>query len=517
MQKNITDQPKALDMYMHRFFEVIPGILTWTLLLSPFWLGLLAPKILIFYITFLTVYWFYLGFKLAYGVIIGYYRHKKEMSTDWYAACKALDFSMLPDKLTLPSSLDETKLFILSPCYSESKTILSESFAAILNQTFSLKNVVLVYSVEEKYSERVLSDLHEITDPHAGLFSKILFYVHPQNIEGEARGVAGANRNWGAKHAVSELFEAHENLRNYLFLTYDADSVLDKQFLSRLVHLYLTSDKRDNKFYSTAVHLFNNNIWNVPMLMRIEANMVTLGSLSDWVTTSKRVKDTFSCYAASLNTLIAANYWDSQLGIDDTIFYWRAFFARNGDFEGAEHYIPYSADAVQAETYAKSHVSMYKQLLRWGWGVISLPLSMTEFLKRKNIPFSIKLHWFIKHIEMKVVMITVVFLMTFGISLATLINPHARQLNLVYSLPNLMSMILTFTMFLLIPVTYYRLALIKPMPKNWNILKKFLVFMEGPLVIVNLFTYSFLPWIEAQTRMMLGKKMVNLHYTQKQR
>jgi antibiotic biosynthesis monooxygenase (ABM) superfamily enzyme len=58
---------------------------------------------------------------------------------------------------------------------------------------------------------------------------------------------------------------------------------------------------------------------------------------------------------------------------------------------------------------------------------------------------------------------------------------------------------------------------ISPMPKNWSLWKKAIVILEGPLVIVNLLTYSFIPYVDAQTRMMLGKKMKDHYHTPKVR
>jgi hypothetical protein len=348
-------------------------------------------------------------------------------------------------------------------------------------------------------------------------FDEVLFYVHPSGIPGEAVGVAGANRTWGATHAVAHLKETGRDVREYIFLTIDADHVLDTQFLARLGHIYLTSDERDYRFYSTALHLFNNNIWDVPVLMRIEANCISLGGLSDSVVSNPALKDTFACYASSLQTLIDANYWDVEQGVDDTLFYWRALFVRKGRFLATFFYIPYSADAVQSETYWKSHTSMYRQLLRWGWGAIAIPISLKEFMKNKEIPNSIKAAWTMKHFEYKIFLITLVFLMTFGIRIITLVNPLSRQSISVYSLPSTISLLLTIAMVMIIPITVLRTKLIKEMPKAWPFWRKIFVLLEGPMVVINLFTYSFLPFVEAQTRMMFGKRMKDLYHTPKVR
>jgi hypothetical protein len=122
-----------------------------------------------------------------------------------------------------------------------------------------------------------------------------------------------------------------------------------------------------------------------------------------------------------------------------------------------------------------------------------------------------------KHIEHRVILINIVFLITFGFGMVTLVNPYVKQSNFAYSLPDIMSTILTITLIFLIPGTYYRTKLAGEPPKNWPLYKKFLVFLEGPLIILNLLTYSFFPWIEAQTRMMLGKQMKDLYHTPKVR
>jgi hypothetical protein len=505
------------DKLIHRALEISLGSMTWGLLTSPLWLGMLYPEAIVYMLTFFTVFWSYMAAKHTFGLIMGYRKYCEEMQVDWLEKCKELIFSELPDRPTLPKDLRTVKHMILIPTVSEPYQVINESFQSILDQTFDTKQMTIVYTIEEKYAEKTKNIIQKITKQHKERFREILTFVHPAGIDGEAIGVAAANRTWGAKSAIKHFKEKGENIREYIFSTIDADHVIHPQYISRLTHLYLTSDNRDNHYYSTAVHLFDNNIWKVPMMMRIEANAVTLGSLSDWMVTSRDVKDSFSSYSCSLQTLIDADYWDVTLGVDDTIFYWRAFIVRDGDFEGVPHFIPYSADAVEGKDFIDSHISLYKQLLRWGWGAIDFPLSVKEFLKNKRIPLSKKLYWMLKHIEKRVVLINIVFLITFGFSLVTMVNPYVKQSNFAYSLPDIMSVILTITLVFMLPVTYYKFKLTKPMPKNWSIFRKFLILFDTPLIIFNLLTYSFVPWIEAQTRMLLGKKMKDLYHTPKMR
>jgi hypothetical protein len=505
------------DKLVNRFLEILLGVLTWSLLLSPIWLGLTFPSVVVYVLTFLTVYWSYMAFTHAVGLFVGYRKYMDETATNWYLECQKLNFSGLPDKGTLPKDLESVRHIIIVPVVNEPEAVLRDSIDSIINQTFPSKQISLVFTVEQKYSEEAISRIKKIIGEREKNLSSLMFFVHPAGIPGEAKGDGGANRAWGSSHAVEELRKRGEIIRNYIFSNIDSDHVLDRQYLARLTHLYLSSDKRDNHFYSSAIPLFNNNLWRVPLLMRLEANSVTLGVISDWAINKGKVRKSFSAFSVSLQTLIDANFFDVALGADDTIFYWRAFFARSGDFDGIPHYIPYSADAVEGKSFLDSHKSLYKQLLRWGWGAVDFPLSVKNFLKKGDVKLSKKLNWFTRHIKERVILTNIVFLITFGFAIVTLVNPYVKQSNFAYSLPKIMSFVLTITMAFMVPGVYFRKKFSPPFPKEWGWFRKFLTFFETPLITINLLTYSFFPTIHAQTMLVFGKRFKDLYHTQKVR
>ena len=182
---------------------------------------------------------------------------------------------------------------------------------------------------------------------------------------------------------------------------------------------------------------------------------------------------------------------------------------------GVPPFIPYSAAAVGGTPYWNSYKSLYRQLLRWGWGVVVFPLSMKGFMTNKLIPIRYKLMWTLEQFKKKVLLVSIVFLITFGFSIVTFVNHDVKQTNFAYSLPYITSFILTCTLIFLIPGTAIRFKMSKPIPGNWPLWKKTIAFFEGPMVIINLLTFSFFPFVEAQTRMLLGKKMKDLYYTPK--
>ncbi len=503
------------DKLVSRTLEITLGVLTWSLLLSPIWLGIFFPEVVVYVLVFLTVYWSYMASVHTMGLFTGYKKYREEMATNWYLQCQKLDFSTLPDKLTLPEKLSDVRHIIIVPVVNEPEIVLRDSIFSILNQTFPVSQISLVFTVEQKYSEEVVERIKKVIGEREKELSSLMFFIHPAGIAGEAIGDGGANRAWGSSHAVEELKEKGENIRNYIFSNIDSDHVLDKQYLARLTHLYLSTDNRDNHFYSSAVPLFDNNLWRVPLMMRLEANSVTLGVISDWAVSKGKIRKCFSAFSVSLQTLIDANFFDVALGADDTIFYWRAFFARKGEFDGVGHFIPYSADAVEGKNFRDSHRSLYKQLLRWGWGAVDFPLSVKTFIKDSDIKLSKKFRWVKRHIKERVILTNIVFLITFGFAIVTLVNPYVKQSNFAYSLPKITSFILTITMAFMIPGIYFRKKFSVAPPKEWSRFRRFLTYLEGPLITINLLTYSFFPTLHAQTMLIFGKRFKDLYHTQK--
>ena len=480
------------DAKFQRAFEIIPGLLTWLVLLSPLWLGRVAPLAVAFFLTFLALFWVYRAFILLVGVLIGYRRYRKELKEDWLG------------KLSEVWGNEHLKHLFVIPAVNESYEVLEGSLSSLAAQKYPIENVYIAFSVEERNAARVLADVEKIQEKYQSKLGNIWTFVHPQGLPGEVVGAA-ANRNWAARQAVKKIKEEGMDVADFMMTTLDADMRIHPQFLARMSYAFLTDPEPMEKFYQTAVYLFDNNLWQVPPLMRIQANSVTLAVLGSWVTEPSR-KDTWSCYSVPLTTLIETDYWDATLGVDDTPFYWRTFVKKEGKFSGNHFYIPVFADAVQDQGVIKTHVSQYKQLLRWGWGVVTFPIAMKGFLTTR-IPLGTKLLKLYHLLEQYTIWRTVTFLITFGFLLLAIANPEVRLTAAGYRLPEITGVILTAAFIFLLPVTYLRSKITTPMPVYWPWWKKLWGWLEGPLVIINLLTYTLVPYIDAETRLMLGRRL----------
>jgi len=489
MIKNLV---KEHDKKVQRVLEIVPGLLTWAVLLSPIWLGPFVPNAVAFFLTFLAIFWVYRALIHTIGVFIGYRRFKRETGINWLR------------KVRRRRGFEQLKHLIVIPTVNDPYSVLEMTFGSIANSKYPKEKLYIALSAEEKYAKQTLAKIERIKKKYGKRLGTVWTFIHPAGLPGEAVGAA-ANRTWAASNAVKKIKELGLNIDDFLVTTLDSDMRFHPQYLARLSYAYLTDPEPNHKFFQTAVYLFDNNLWEVPPLMRIQANSVTLAVLSSWVFEADR-KDTWSCFSVTLRTLIESGYWDTSLGVDDTPFFWRAFFARNGEFKGHHFYIPVYADAVQGKDWIKAHIAQYKQLLRWGWGVIVFPIAIKGFLTNK-ISARIKLEKLYHMIEQYTIWRTVTFLITFGFLLLTFANPNVRRTALGYQLPRITGTILTGAFFFLLPLTLLRAKITRPMPSDWPLWKKVWAYLEGPLVIVNLLTYTFIPYIDAETRLMLGRRL----------
>ncbi len=497
--------PLNVPKWYIRIFEILPGAITWFFILSPFILTLLGlTELLILHISFLTIYWSYRCIRFLVGLIIGVNRMKRDIDTDWVGKIKKLKGK--------PREINKNlKYLLVCPIVSEGMEILKPTLDAWAKSDINSKKISLVVAAEERFQEQAKENYKKIEKIYKGKFREIMFFIHPNDIEGEVMGVKGPNINWATRKFVKKVKARGEKIKDYLLISCDSDLQPHPKYLSAITYKYLTDSKRERRFYATAVHTFNNNIWRVPPIVRVQSMFLTIVILHDWVV-RRWAKDTFSSYVVNLNCVDCVHYWDPEIGIDDTTFYWNSLVRFEGDFSGREIYIPTYSDAVENATVIKTHISLYKQQLRWGWGIIVFPLTFAALYKNKAISRIKKLSIAWQLIDNQLLFLTVIYSITFALPILNIINPEYRYSAASYNLPVLMSYIFTGLMFLNLPIVFLRRK-ITPVPKNWNIFRHIYDILETGLIVVNMLTFAFIPFVQAQSELLFGKGFRKRYYS----
>ncbi len=498
--------PTQTPKWLRRVLEFIPGSMIWFFVLSPLIFALLGwEDVFVFYISYLIIYWVYRGIKFVVGVALGVKRMHRDMDTDFLSKIKEVD----------SERFEELEYIYLCPVYKEGLDVLEPSIEAWRKSDVGAKKIHVVVAMEERTANEIqIPNFKELKEKYGEVFASMQYFVHPAGIEGEAAGVKGANINWATREFVKDLERKGKDIHNYLLVTCDCDLRPHPKYLSAITYKYLTVEDPDHRYFTSAIYTLNNNIWRVPVLIRVQSTMLTLVTIHNWTTEkyetipfSRSVfssKATFSSYVVNLRILKEVHFWDPELGIDDTTFFWNAVVRYKGNFRGEEVYLPSTSDAVENETMIKSYKSFYKQQHRWGWGIIIFPTTLAALIYAKDIPWNWKFHMVFSMVKNYILFFTVVYLMTVGLDLLGVFSNRYAYSSASYNLPTAMSFLLGLLIVCNGFLIYYRRKLI-PTPKDWPWWRHILDFGEIALIAVQMLSFGFIPYLQAHTEMMLGK------------
>ncbi|KKP75962.1 MAG: hypothetical protein UR73_C0030G0002 [candidate division WS6 bacterium GW2011_GWF1_35_23] len=262
--------PSGMPYFKKRFYEIIPGLFVWVLLLLPLIFAIFKwEEALVIYIAYLVTYWAYRTVKFVVGGYIGVKRMKRDISTDWMKKIREVN----------EKRFNEIRYVYLCPVYAESLDVLIPSFESWSANDVGAEKIDVVVAMEEKKKDLQIENFKILQEKFGKKFGSMRYYIHPAGIPGEISGVKGANINWAARHFVDDLNKEGKDIGNYLLASCDSDQRPHPKYLSAITYKYLTVENPDLGYYATAVHTFNNNIWNVPSIIRTQSNMLSQGSI----------------------------------------------------------------------------------------------------------------------------------------------------------------------------------------------------------------------------------------------
>lgn len=357
-----------------RLFEILPGALTWFVLILPIVLALVSPKAFSIYMIFYISFWLVKTFTMAYRLILGYQNFKKDRRTNWREKLENLEPK---------DSWRQIYHLVIVPTYKEDIEILHSSIQSVLNSHFPKENIFYVLATEERDRDRALAYSGILAKQYGADFRLFKAIMHPKDTPGEIIG-KGGNISYAAKSMLPEFEKQKIPFENVIVTTMDADHIMDKNYLPDLTYKYVTDDDPIHKSYQP-LPMFFNNIWDVPMVNRL----IAMGS-SFWqliVTTRPSRLRNFSAQAQSLAALVAVDFWSTKTIVEDGHQFWRTYYKFNGRHEVVPMYTPIYQDAVLAENFTSTMKEQYLQKKRWSWGVSDIPYVMEHTFKNTNIPF----------------------------------------------------------------------------------------------------------------------------------
>jgi cellulose synthase/poly-beta-1,6-N-acetylglucosamine synthase-like glycosyltransferase len=472
-----------------RFFEILPGFLTWTTITSPLWGSILFPAVLAYAILFFDVYYFFKSFQLTVTAYRASRKIKKAEADDWLGKFVGLNHSK------------KVVHIIIIPNYKEKVEKLQRTLKTLAEQTFPLKNIYVVLAMEER-EEEAKDKTNELIKDYNSLFGGVIATYHP-DVLGEVKGKS-SNEAYAAREINKMLFDTGKvDIRFATVTTADADAVFDKQFCSYLGYLFLSDEKRYNKFWQSAI-VFYNNIWQVPAPIRVISFFGSLWRIALLIQGDRLL--THSTYTLSFQLLKEIDFWDADVIPEDYRIFFKAFYRKQGNIWVEPIFLKTSMDAALSAGYINSLKNKYNQERRWSWGVSDNPLFIKWWFTTPKIPFFRKtillFNVFTDHLLWPINW----FIITIFANIMPILNPIYSRTNLGYKLPRLAGFILTSTLIALVIMIYidYRN---RPANKDLPRYKKVLFPLEFILMPVVGFFLSALPALISHTQLMLGKRL----------
>ena len=472
-----------------RALEIMPGFVSWFLILFPVWGSFLIPIAVAYFILFFDVYWFYKSFSLAITAFIASRKIKQAEKVDWLKLTKPLE------------NFEKVTHIVVIPNYKENLEKLRETIRSIALQTFPAKRIYVVLAMEDRETE-ARERAKKLIEEFGSKFGAIFATYHP-DIKGEVKGKS-SNEAFGGKVAYKKLVKPGVIDLNFATISsVDADSIFDKQYFAYLSHEFLEDPRKYNKFWQSA-NVNYNNFWSVPAPIRIIAFFGSLWRTALLVQKDRLVSN--STYSLSLKLLHEIGYWDTDVIPEDYRIFFKAFFAKQGQVFMEPIFLKTSMDAPLSSSYMKSLKNKYQQERRWSWGASDDALFVKWLLTVPGVPIARKtmmvLNVLIDHFLWPVNW----FIITIAANIMPFVNPVFSRTTLGYNLPHLAGLILTVCLlatFMMIVIDF------RQRPKhNAPSKKRQLLFpLELLLLPIVGFFLSALPALISHTQLMLGKRL----------
>jgi len=472
-----------------RALEMLPGAVSWALILFPIWGSLLIPYIVAYFILFFDVYWFYKSFSLAINAYVASKKIKKAEQTNWLMRLKQLpDFKKINHVVIIPN-------------YKENLNKLRRTIQSVASQTLPAKQIYIVLGMEKR-EEDGMKKANSLIKEFKSSFGDIFATYHP-DIDGEVKGKS-SNESYASRKAYRKLIKTGIIDINFATVSsVDADSVFDKQYFSYLSYEFLTDDRRYNKFWQSA-NVNHNNFWTVPAPIRIIA---FFGSL--WRTALLVQKDRLisnSTYSLSFSLLKKIGFWDTDVIPEDYRIFFKAFYKLQGRVWIEPIFLKTSMDAPLSSSYIKSLKNKYQQERRWSWGVSDdhlyikwwLTVPQVPFMRKTVMLYNVLLDHFLWPVNW--------FIITIAANIIPFTNPVFQRTTLGYTLPSLAGLILTSCLAALLAMVIIDF---RNRPKNPSISKfrEFLFPFQLLILPVVGFFLSTLPALISHTQLIRGKRL----------
>lgn len=520
--------PYEKDRHGHyRFFEILPGALSWILLFTPFILSAINVTLAVFVILAYLLLFFVRSMAYSVRAIVGYITMRQHMKLDWNSLMADVEagevtggkeikrpkwhYGALKRLQTTADRTKPSELFhaVIIATVNESREVLEPTIQAVANAEYDPKQVILVLAYEGRAGKEAEERVQELLDLYKDNFHHAIAAKHPPDIPGEVVG-KGGNVTYAARQLQKYLKKEKIDPAKVVVTTLDADNRPDKRYFAGLSYLYCVAPNPLKASFQP-LPMFTNNIWDAPTMMRV----IAVGNNLFYIVGTQRPHQSrnFSAHAQSMQALIDMDFWSVRTIVEDGHHFWRSYFHFDGDYRVYPLSIPIYQDAVLAEGYLRTIKAQFYQLRRWTYGASDIAYVADKgfYHKNKASKFDV-VGKFLYLLQNHVNWSTSAILVLIAAFIPPLLHPQSLAAN---ELPLIASRIQRVGLASLLVMIYVSLVTLPPRPARYKRHRSVLMLAQWVLLPVTSIAFGCLAAFNSQTRLMFKWYLSTFDVTEK--
>lgn len=531
----------------YRFLEILPGFLSYTIVILLFALSLLNPTLGAIYLLLIIAMTSVKAVAVAYRTIQGYHKVERAELVNWQKRLADLEnphdsFERLRGKnessfqfdrhvqnLKTLSAIQDLSLkdengdeiefpkpkeiyhAVLMVAYNEGLDTLIPTVKAVRDTSFANERIIFVLGYEERGGEEMEKNAQELKKLFKNTFYDFILVKHPKDLKGEIQG-KGPNLTYAGEFLQKYVENQQIKTENVIVTSLDSDNHMSKSYLDYVAYEFIVHPNRQKLSYQP-VSLFMNNIWDAPAMMRI----VAISNSFFNVLNSMRphALRNFASHSQPLLALKCMNFWSKRTIVEDGHQFWRSLFFFEGDYEVLSIKVPIYQDAVMEETLWKTLKAQFVQLRRWDYGASDVAyVGVRLFSRKRKMPFLPLFAKFMRLLDGHVTLAAMAPIVAFGGWVPRLLNFRSREL-LTYNLPNTVGVIQLVASIGMMITIFLSLRMLPPRPKKYSRKRSFMMVLQWILMPIVAIVYQSLTAFYSQTRLLTGRYMEKFDVTKK--
>lgn len=511
----------------YRFFEILPGVISWTMLAMPFILSIVNVTLAAIFILIYLVINFARGFVGSIRALQGYRtmrrfqkfpwdeflselkqgkiaKHLQASRPGWHVRRVAHQAGVIP--VIAPDDMIHA---VIIATYNENRETLEPTIQSVLANNYNMKQVILVLAYEERGGPEVAEQSKELIKEYKSHFLHAMAVEHPRNIPGELIG-KGGNVTYAGRELQRYLEKKSIGVGRVVVTTLDADNRPDPQYLSALSYVY--SAYPDPHHVSVQpISMYTNNIWDAPAPMRV---LATGNSFYNIVLSVRpHILRNFSSHAQTMKALIDTDFWSVRTIVEDGHQFWRSYFRYDGNYHVLPLYVPIYQDAVLSKGYLKTLKAQFVQLRRWTWGASDVAYVVDQgFFKPNKVPLHDKLMKVFRLLEGHITWAVAPLLILFSGFIPGLFNPQSYAAN---ELPLIVSRVQTVALIGAMASLFICLKTLPPKPARYRQHRRLYMILQWVYLPVTAVAYNSFAALNSQTRLIFGRYLSKFDVTEK--